>query len=57
MKTTLNKILLAALTGSIISLSSCKKDDAPVVTNTITDVVVISASFSVLEEAVVKANY
>lgn len=48
--------MLVAMSGLIISISSCKKDDDPVVTNTITDVVVNSASFSVLKEAVVKAN-
>lgn len=56
MKRTFNNILMAAATGAIISLSSCNKDDDPIVTNTITDVVVSNASFSVLEEAVVKAN-
>lgn len=56
MKARFNKILFAALSGAAIILSSCDKDDDPVVTNTITDVVVNSASFSVLEEAVVKAN-
>jgi len=56
MKTTLKSILFTALSGAVISLSSCNKDDDPIITNTITDVVVASASFSVLEEAVVKAN-
>jgi uncharacterized surface protein with fasciclin (FAS1) repeats len=58
MKTTFNKLLFAVLAGSLISLSSCDKDDDPIVTttNTITDVVVKSSNFSVLEEAVVKAN-
>lgn len=58
MKSTFNKLLFAVLAGSLISLSSCDKDDDPIVTttNTITDVVVKSANFSVLEEAVVKAN-
>lgn len=57
MKARFNKFLFAALSGAAIILSSCDKDDDPVVvTNTITDVVVNSASFSVLEEAVVKAN-
>jgi uncharacterized surface protein with fasciclin (FAS1) repeats len=56
MKTTIKGIMLVAMSGLIISISSCKKDDDPVVTNTITDVVVNSASFSVLKEAVVKAN-
>jgi uncharacterized surface protein with fasciclin (FAS1) repeats len=39
-----------------LGLTSCDKDDDPVVTNNITDVVVNSSNFSVLEEAVVKAN-
>jgi uncharacterized surface protein with fasciclin (FAS1) repeats len=56
MKTRFNKILFAALSGAAIILSSCNKDDDPVVTNTITDVVSNSSSFSVLKEAVVKAN-
>ncbi len=56
MKRTFHSILFAALSGAVISLSSCNKDDDPIITNTITDVVVASASFSVLEEAVVKAN-
>ena len=52
-----NSILFAILLGATISFSSCDKDDpAPVATNTITDVVVANASFSVLKEAVVKAN-
>ncbi|MBL0055198.1 MAG: fasciclin domain-containing protein [Chitinophagaceae bacterium] len=56
MKATIKSFLLVAMSGALISLSSCSKDDDPVVTNTITDVVVNSASYSVLEEAVVKAN-
>jgi len=56
MKSAMKIFFLAALSGAMISLSSCSKDDDPVVTNTITDVVVNSANFSVLEEAVVKAN-
>ncbi len=58
MKSTFNKLLFAVLAGSLISLSSCDKDDDPIVTttNTITDVVVKSSNFSVLKEAVVKAN-
>lgn len=56
MKTTINKILLVALAGSMISLASCKKDSDPVVTNTITDIVVNTSSYSVLKEAVVKAG-
>jgi uncharacterized surface protein with fasciclin (FAS1) repeats len=55
--TPIKSVLFAALLGAAISLSSCEKDDDPqVVTNTITDVVVANASFSVLKEAVVKAN-
>ncbi len=51
-------VLFAALLGTAFSFSSCKDDDVPTPpkTNTITDVVVAGASFSVLEEAVVKAN-
>ncbi len=53
----INSILFAASLGLAISTSSCKKeDDAPAATNTITDVVVNNANFSVLKEAVVKAN-
>lgn len=55
MKKTFNKLFMAAL-AAVIGLTSCDKDDDPVVTNTITDVVSNSASFSVLKEAVVKAN-
>jgi uncharacterized surface protein with fasciclin (FAS1) repeats len=57
MKTT-SKILFLALTGSMIIFASCKKDSdpAPVPTNTITDVVVNTSSYSVLKEAVVKAG-
>jgi uncharacterized surface protein with fasciclin (FAS1) repeats len=40
----------------ITSSSSCKKSDDPVVTNTITDVVVADANLSLLEQAVVKAG-
>lgn len=56
MKKAFNKILLAGLLGTSIFLSACSKDDDPVVTNTITDVVSNSSGFSVLKEAVVKAN-
>lgn len=56
MKTTFNKGLFAVLAGAVMSLASCSKDDDPVVTNTITDIVSNSASFSVLKEAVVKAT-
>jgi uncharacterized surface protein with fasciclin (FAS1) repeats len=54
-----SSVLFAALLGATVSFSSCKKDDdtpVPVKTNTITDVVVGNASFSVLKEAVVKAK-
>lgn len=51
-----SNILFATLMGAAISFSSCKKDDDPVVTNTITDVVVNAPSYSVLKEAVTKAN-
>ncbi len=54
---TTNSILLASILGLGISMSSCKKsDDTPAASNTITDVVVNNANFSVLKEAVVKAN-
>lgn len=56
MKTTFKTILFAALSIAALGLTSCDKDDDPVVTNNITDVVVNSSNFSVLEEAVVKAN-
>ncbi len=51
-------LFLASMLGlSIVSLSSCDKDDDnPPATNTITDVVVANASYSVLKEAVVKAG-
>jgi uncharacterized surface protein with fasciclin (FAS1) repeats len=58
MKTLTKKLLFLAITGTMIILTSCKKDSdpAPVVTNTITDVVVNTPSYSVLKEAVVKAG-
>jgi uncharacterized surface protein with fasciclin (FAS1) repeats len=50
-------IILSSLLGlTVVSFSSCDKDDDPVVTNTITDVVVANSSYSVLKEAVVKAG-
>jgi uncharacterized surface protein with fasciclin (FAS1) repeats len=51
-------VLFAALAGAVFSFSSCKDDDVPTPpkTNTITDVVVSNANFSVLKEAVVKAK-
>lgn len=52
------RLTTAFAAGVILILSSCKKDDdpQPAPTNTITDVVVNNASYSVLKEAVVKAN-
>lgn len=52
------RLTTALATGAVLMLSSCKKDDdpQPTPTNTITDVVVNTASYSVLKEAVVKAN-
>jgi uncharacterized surface protein with fasciclin (FAS1) repeats len=51
-------IILSSLLGlTVVSFSSCDKDDDdPVVTSTITDIVVANASYSVLKEAVVKAG-
>jgi uncharacterized surface protein with fasciclin (FAS1) repeats len=50
-------IILSSLLGlTVVSFSSCDKDDDPVVTNTITDIVVANLSYSVLKEAVVKAG-
>lgn len=49
-------ILLSLLGLTVVSFSSCDKDDDPVVTNTITDIVVANSSYSVLKEAVVKAG-
>lgn len=42
--------------GLSVFLTSCEKDDDPVVTNTITDLVVKDDNFSTLESAVLKAN-
>ena len=59
MKTTINTLFMTALFIAVLSLSSCKKDDEDVLApapNTITDVVVNTATFSVLKEAVVKAG-
>ena len=52
------RLTTAVAAGAVLLLSSCKKDDdpQPTPTNTITDVVVNNASYSVLKEAVVKAN-
>jgi uncharacterized surface protein with fasciclin (FAS1) repeats len=54
-----SSVLFAALLGATVSFSSCKDDDVPPPppkANTITDVVVGNANFSVLKEAVVKAK-
>jgi uncharacterized surface protein with fasciclin (FAS1) repeats len=53
-----NSVLFAALVVAATTFSSCNKDDdpTPAVTNTITDVVVNSASYSILKDAVVKAG-
>jgi uncharacterized surface protein with fasciclin (FAS1) repeats len=54
-----SSLFLASMLGlTILSTSSCKKDkdDPIIVTNTITDIVVANASYSVLKEAVVKAD-
>lgn len=58
MKTTMQfkSLFSAVAAASILFLSSCEKDDDPVVSNTITDAVVSNPNFSVLEDAVVKAN-
>ena len=42
--------------GTSIFFSSCEKDDTPAPTNTITDIVVSSSTFTTLESAVLKAN-
>jgi uncharacterized surface protein with fasciclin (FAS1) repeats len=55
----LSSVLFVALLGATVNFSSCTTDNdtpAPVKTNTITDVVVGNASFSILKEAVVKAK-
>lgn len=55
--TPFTRLTAAVFTGGLLLLSSCKKDDnTQPATNTITDVVVNNASYSVLKEAVVKAN-
>jgi uncharacterized surface protein with fasciclin (FAS1) repeats len=54
-----NSLFLAGMLGlTILGTSSCKDDDdnPTPTTNTITDVVVANASYSVLKEAVVKAG-
>jgi uncharacterized surface protein with fasciclin (FAS1) repeats len=59
---TISKLLFVTAIGTIVTFSSCKKDDpAPVpvptpVTNTVTDIVSANASFTLLKQAVVKAD-
>lgn len=48
-------VVYAAL-SMVVLAAGCDKDDDPVVTNTITDVVVKNDNFSTLESAVIKAN-
>ena len=56
-KKILSRFFALTAVSALVTLSSCNKDDDPVpATNTITDVVVNTASYSVLKEAVVKAN-
>lgn len=52
------RLTTALVTSAALFLTSCDKDDdvTPAPTNTITDVVVNTANYSVLKEAVVKAN-
>lgn len=58
----LNSKLLILTLSVVVLFSNCTKDDDPIpvdpdpTTNTITDIVVTGTSFSVLEEAVIKAN-
>jgi uncharacterized surface protein with fasciclin (FAS1) repeats len=62
MKQTLQSLFFVTALGALIITSSCKKDDDPVPTppppagTTITDVVVGNASFTLLKQAVVKAD-
>jgi uncharacterized surface protein with fasciclin (FAS1) repeats len=57
-KNIFRSFMMLAAAGTVITVSSCSKDDdtTPPKTNTITDVVVGNANFSVLKEAVVKAG-
>lgn len=56
-KTLFSRTALMAALSMPLFLTSCDKDDdPPVVTNTITDVVVKNDNFSTLESAVIKAN-
>ncbi|MBK6937547.1 MAG: fasciclin domain-containing protein [Chitinophagaceae bacterium] len=55
-KTNLSLSALLMAAGTLLFLSSCKKDETPPVSNTITDIVVAGANFTTLESAVLKAN-
>ena len=50
------KSAMLIATGTLILFSSCKKDDTPAATNTITDIVVSGLNFTTLESAVLKGN-
>jgi uncharacterized surface protein with fasciclin (FAS1) repeats len=50
------KSAMLIATGTLTFFSSCKKDDTPAATNTITDIVVSGSTFTTLESAVIKAN-
>ena len=56
LKKLLHKTMLFGTLGMAVFVTGCDKDDDPVVTNTITDIVVKSDNFSTLEAAVIKAN-
>lgn len=57
MKQSFRRYALAAALALPVFLTSCDKDeDTPVVTNTVTDVVVKNDNFSTLEAAVIRAN-
>jgi uncharacterized surface protein with fasciclin (FAS1) repeats len=59
---TISKLLFVTAIGTIVTFSSCKKDDPapdPVptpITNTVTDIVSANASFKLLKQAVIKAD-
>lgn len=55
-KNILSRSALLMATGTLLFLSSCKKDDTPPASNNITDIVVAGANFTTLESAVLRAN-
>jgi uncharacterized surface protein with fasciclin (FAS1) repeats len=55
LKNLIKKTVTASVLALPLFLTSCDKDD-PIVTNTVTDVVVKNDNFSTLESAVIKAN-